>query len=107
LFSGCIAEQFDKNTLQAGIKLLNAMGYDVIVPPEQSCCGAIHQHNGQSATTLITHNIKVFNALKVDAVLYAATGCGAMLSEYQHEDGDAVDLFKARLQDINAFVLAH
>lgn len=107
LFTGCIAEQFDQDTLKATIKLLNAIGYEVVVPPEQGCCGAIHQHNGQSAAALIANNINVFNALNVDAVLHAATGCGAMLSEYQQEDNDAVATFKTRLQDINTFVLAH
>jgi len=107
LFTGCIAEHFDRETLQAAIKLLNAIGYDVIVPPEQGCCGAIHQHNGQSVAALISNNIAVFNALEVDAVLHTATGCGAMLSEYQHEDSDSVGLFRQRLQDINEFLLQH
>ncbi|MDD2724225.1 MAG: (Fe-S)-binding protein [Methylovulum sp.] len=107
LFTGCIAEHFDQETLQAAIKLLNSIGYDVTVPPQQGCCGAIHQHNGQAAASLIANNIAVFNALEMDAVLHAATGCGAMLSEYQHEDAEAAGLFRQRLQDINAFLLAH
>ncbi len=107
LFTGCIAEHFDNATLQAAIQLLNAIGYAVIVPPGQGCCGAVHQHNGQSATGLIENNINVFNALDVEAVLHTATGCGAMLSEYRHEDAEAADLFKQRLQDISGFLLAH
>ncbi len=107
LFTGCIAEHFDRDTLQAAIKLLNVIGYDVIIPPEQGCCGAIHQHNGQSATALIDNNIAVFNALNVDAVVHTATGCGAMLSEYRSEHSEAAGLFRQRLQDINAFLLEH
>lgn len=103
LFTGCIAEHFDRETLQAAIKLLNAIGYEVLVPPQQGCCGAIHQHNGQSAAGLIDNNIAVFNALDVDAVLHTATGCGAMLSEY-HTDDEAGQLFRQRLYDINEFL---
>ncbi len=106
LFTGCIAEHFDRETLQAAIKLLNAIGYEVLVPPQQGCCGAIHQHNGQSEASLIDTNIKAFNALNVDAVLYTATGCGAMLSEYQNDD-EAGQLFRQRLGDINEFLLQH
>lgn len=106
LFTGCIAEHFDRETLLAAIKLLNAIGYEVLVPPQQGCCGAIHQHNGQSAAGLIDNNIAVFNALDVDAVLHTASGCGAMLSEYQNGD-DAGQLFRQRLQDINDFLLSH
>ncbi len=106
LFTGCIAEHFDRETLLAAIKLLNTIGYEVLVPPQQGCCGAIHQHNGQSAAGLIDNNIAVFNALEVDAVLHTATGCGAMLSEYQNDD-EAGQLFRQRLYDISDFLLKH
>lgn len=107
LFTGCIAEHFDRETLVAAIKLLNAIGFEVQVPPQQGCCGAIHQHNGQSAESLINNNIKTFNALDVDAVLFAASGCGAMLSEYHRHDGEAAQLFQQRLHDLNDFLLKH
>jgi glycolate oxidase iron-sulfur subunit len=106
LFTGCIAEHFDRETLLAAIKLLNAIGYEVLVPPQQGCCGAIHLHNGRSAAGLIDNNITVFNAMNVDAILYTATGCGAMLSEYQNDD-EAGQLFRQRLCDINDFLLKH
>jgi len=105
LFIGCIAEHFDRETLLAAIKLLNAIGFEVLVPPQQGCCGAIHQHNGQSAEGLINNNIKTFNALDVEAVLYTASGCGAMLSEYGRNDDEAGELFSRRLTDINEFLI--
>ena len=101
LFTGCVTEHFDSETLEATIKLLNANGFNVKIPKQQSCCGAIHQHNGQSATHLIENNLAVFNALDVDTVIHVATGCGAMLSEYENED------FKQKLFDINEFLLAN
>lgn len=107
LFTGCVAEQFDRDTLLAAIKLLNAIGFDVAVPPQQGCCGAIHQHNGQAAAGLIANNLQVFNALAVDAVIHTASGCGAMLSEYRAEDAEALQLFGGRLADINEFLLQH
>ncbi|QWF71126.1 (Fe-S)-binding protein [Methylomonas paludis] len=107
LFSGCIAEHFDRENLTAAIKLLNAIAYDVLVPAQQSCCGAIHQHNGITSQNLIENNLAVFNALDVEAVLYAASGCGAMLHEYQSEDTAAAQVFHERLQDINQFLLSH
>ncbi|WP_031436417.1 (Fe-S)-binding protein [Methylobacter tundripaludum] len=106
LFTGCISEYFDRETLLAAIKLLNAIGYEVLVPQQQGCCGAIHQHNGQSAAGLIDNSISVFNALDVDAVLHTATGCGAMLSEYQNDD-EAGQQFRQRLCDISDFLLEH
>lgn len=105
LFTGCIAEHFDRDTLLAAIKLLNATGYEVLIPRQQSCCGAIHQHNGQSAASFIDTNIRVFNSLDVEAVLHTATACGAMLSAYQSGDGEATERFRQRLVDINDFLL--
>jgi len=107
LFTGCVAEPLDRETLLAAIKLLNAVGFDVSVPTQQGCCGAIHQHNGQSAAGLIANNLRVFNALPVDAVIHTASGCGAMLSEYRADDDAAVQLFGSRLADINEFLLQH
>lgn len=106
LFTGCIAEHFDRNTLQVSIQLLNAIGYEVLVPREQGCCGAIHRHNGQDAEALIANNLRVFNALDVEAVIYTASGCGAMLFEYPDNDA-AATAFRADVADINDFLLSH
>lgn len=106
LFTGCLAEPFDRDTLLSAIALLNAIGYEVVVPREQQCCGAIHQHNGRSASRLIENNLRVFNALDVEAVVYCASGCGAMLSEYPGDDREA-ERFRRRLSDVNEFLLAH
>ena len=101
LFTGCLAEHFDRETQEASIKLLTALGFDVLLPEQQTCCGAIHQHNGLSAQAMIAQNINTFNALNIEAILYSATGCGAMLSEYTDQG------FLDKLQDINDFILTH
>lgn len=107
LFTGCLSEHFDRATLTAAIEVLNAIGYEVLVPEQQGCCGAIHQHQGLSAQAFMDQNLAVFNDLAVDALVYTATGCGAMLSEYQSDNVEALGLFKQRLQEINAFLLSH
>jgi len=55
---------------------------------------------------LIANNIRVFNALEVDALLHTASGCGAMLAEYPM-DGEGAETFHRRLADINEFLLSH
>ena len=107
LFSGCITESFDRETLLAVIKLINYLGYDVLIPNQQGCCGAIHQHNGQKANHLIDNNIKIFNALNVEAVLYNDSGCGAMLNEYKSTDEQQSNYFRERLFSVNDFLLTH
>jgi glycolate oxidase iron-sulfur subunit len=90
LFTGCISEHFDRKTLLASIQLLNVIGFDVLVPKGQTCCGAIHQHQGNTAIAgkMAVLNTGVFNSLDVEAIITTASGCGLMLNEYEQANGD-------------------
>ncbi len=83
LFTGCVARITDRKPLQATIKVLNRLGVDVILPNKQSCCGALHYHNGhpKTAEQLADTNSNAFNGLELDAIVYIASGCGAQLVE--------------------------
>lgn len=112
LFSGCINDRFDRSTLLAAIQVLNHIGYSVVVPGGQNCCGAIHLHNGDRDTgeRLLRHNIEVFSDLPVSAVIYCATGCGSQMQDYSRlvsdDQGRAV-AFTDKLFDICDFVERH
>lgn len=106
-FTGCLGEHFDRSSQRAAIKVLNAIGYEVVVPENQSCCGAMHQHNGRSAQAMIEHNLAVFYALEVEAVLYSASGCGAMLADYQGRDPETSGWFRRHVWDVSEFLLQH
>lgn len=108
LFAGCLTEHFDRQTLDAAIRLIRAIGFDVVVPRDQTCCGAIHQHNGrqEQVPDMVARNIEAFDAAEVDAVVFGATGCGAMLSEYRKIGEDALTLHE-RLFDLDDFLLEH
>jgi glycolate oxidase iron-sulfur subunit len=112
LFTGCISDHFDRKTLLASIKLLNAIGFDVLVPNEQTCCGAIHQHQGNTAVAgkMATLNTHVFNSLDIEAIIYTASGCGLMLNEYEQDNGDEAGdkiSFGSSLYDITEFLNMH
>lgn len=81
LFTGCVAAVVEAATLQAAITLLTRMGFGVYVPAAQTCCGALHQHNGHlaQAAQLQQRNATVFAALPIEAVITTATGCQASL----------------------------
>lgn len=108
LFTGCISDHFDRKTLLASIKLLNRIGFDVLVPKEQSCCGAIHLHQGKKdiADKMAALNTDVFNALDIEAIIYTASGCGLTLNEYEHEKDDD-QKFGNSLFDITEFLNLH
>ena len=82
LFTGCANESFDAQSLQACLEILTACGLEVSVPPQQSCCGALAQHAGQTErfSQLQQINSAAFEASQT--LLYLATGCGATLKDY-------------------------
>jgi glycolate oxidase iron-sulfur subunit len=84
LFTGCISQAFDSNALKASIEVLTRLGYGAHVPSAQSCCGALHQHNGnpEEALPLVQQNLNAFGSLDVLAIVHTASGCTAMLKEY-------------------------
>jgi glycolate oxidase iron-sulfur subunit len=110
LFTGCVAEILDRTTLAASQSLLTRLGYDVHVPSRQTCCGALHQHDGipGKALGLMKRNVDAFDESGVDAVISTATGCGAQLAEYpKYLDGDAPRHFAQRHKDICQFLAEH
>jgi len=112
LFCGCLGETLEQDTLISAIRILNKLGFDVRVPPNQGCCGAVHQHAGypEKAAQLATNNIRAFRG--DDAILVVATGCLASLCEYREivQDGDQqsdAGQFAGRCIDINEFLNLH
>ncbi len=110
LFTGCISEDFDRQTLDDTAKVLRTMGYGVVIPQAQVCCGAIHAHQGEldTAKTLMNQNRACFNALDVDAIIYCATGCGAELQAYGEWLAlDKEPAFKPPLFEVMDFIAQH
>lgn len=103
LFLGCFADFADRPTLNAAVRVLPRLGFGVHIPRRQACCGALHLHQGDRyiARHLAECNAAAFNKLRVDAVLNAASGCGATLEEYPRNDFPRLD---APIRDLNAFL---
>lgn len=84
LFTGCLGSVLDTQTHHATVTLLTRLGFDACVIEGQTCCGAMHAHNGDRATAaaFATENIKAFSISGVDFVVHNASGCGAFFEEY-------------------------
>ena len=104
LFTGCTGELFDRATLQSTRQLLGRLGYRVITPDRQGCCGALHQHNGEprKASQLAAANRTAFGA-NDDPIVTCASGCCAQLLYYA-ELYPQTDGFSRRVTDIMAFI---
>lgn len=84
--SGCIMDQVYREINEATIRVLAANGCEVITPPDQQCCGALHVHagEGERGRQLARHNIDVFERYACDAIIMNSAGCGSNLKEYGH-----------------------
>lgn len=88
-FAGCIGSVLYDSVNRKAVDLLLASGAGVRVPRAQSCCGAIHHHNGHHnpAAEMARRNIDAFcpvGSPAVDWIVTDIAGCGAMLRDYPH-----------------------
>ncbi|MGT8903748.1 (Fe-S)-binding protein [Bacillus safensis] len=108
-FTGCLMDTVFSSTNEATIQLLQLAGCDVIVPPIQTCCGALHGHSGEKeqAKQLAKRNIEAFEQIDADTIVMNAGGCGAFLSDYDHllyDDPDfqkRSEVFSKKITDIS------
>jgi len=77
LMLGCVASAFDRDTHAASIRLLTALGYDVVIAPGQGCCGALARHAGHKddAKAMAEKTRAALMGVKPDSVLVSASGC--------------------------------
>jgi len=77
-FPGCAVEHFQEDIGDATIGVLNALGYDVIIPEGLKCCGRplLSLGDRRAAEEHASHNAALFEALPVDAIVTACASCG-------------------------------
>lgn len=82
--SGCAMSVLFPGANEATVRVLRRNGCEVVVPREQTCCGALNIHNGErtAAQQMARRNIEVFLRAGVDAVVINAAGCGVASKEY-------------------------
>lgn len=85
-FTGCLMDTMFLETNNATMKLLQLAGCEIVIPKNQACCGALHGHYGEKASSkeMAKKNIKAFDDLHVDYIITNAGGCGAFLMDYGH-----------------------
>ena len=112
--SGCIMDQIYRDINESTIRVLTANGCEVITPPRQQCCGALHVHAGEAerGRQLARHNIDVFEPYNCDAIIINSAGCGSNLKEYGHllRDDPAYATraiaFSSKVKDISEFLVS-
>ncbi|WML50796.1 (Fe-S)-binding protein [Neobacillus sp. PS3-12] len=86
LFTGCIMDAMFRRINHLTAQLLSEVGCEVVILENQTCCGALHAHTGDSKKSkeLAKQNIIALEKEDADFLVNNAGGCGAMLKEYDH-----------------------
>lgn len=114
LLTGCVMATAFADVHAATLRVLRKNGCEVILPPDQGCCGALHVHGGDmdGGRELARRNIAAFEGLGLDAIIVNAAGCGSTMKEYGHllHDDPAwaarAAAFSAKVKDISEFLAA-
>jgi glycolate oxidase iron-sulfur subunit len=109
---GCVQRILFSGVNVATIRVLAALGCEVIVPAGQGCCGALMAHAGQESAAMdaARRMIEVFEQAGVDVIAINSAGCGSNMKEYAHllrddpEFAARAKAFAAKCRDISELV---
>ena len=92
-FEGCVMPALMGDVNNATVAALADAGFDVHVPPNQTCCGALAAHSGDAKSTraLAAQNIAEIMPLMPNHVVVNAAGCSATMREYPLTMGEVPD----------------
>ncbi len=97
LLAGCIMQVAFAEVNRATIAVLTENGCEVVLPPEQGCCGGLSWHSGDrpTARTMARRNVRAFDREDLDAVVINSAGCGSSAKEWQEMLEDDPQLIEA------------
>ncbi len=109
-FLGCVMSLVFTDASRATVRLLSSLGYTVITPKSQVCCGAPNMLGGdkKGLEEAARTNIDVFNQLDVDFIVTDCGGCGAELKKYKkNAELEGSEKFSSKVRDISEILSLH
>lgn len=99
-FSGCGTEALFPRAGLAFLRICESLGIEVVIPPDQGCCGLLAESAGETALSLLQARdlVRAFGELPVDFVVTACASCSHRLKrlgrvlEQEPEAGPAARL---------------
>jgi glycolate oxidase iron-sulfur subunit len=115
LHAGCVQSVVFGAHNRATARVLARNGVEVVVPPDQGCCGALNAHGGDHARAveMARRTIDAFARVPdLDAVVVNTSGCGAHMKAYGDLLADdpayaaRAAAFAAQVKDVSEFLAA-
>lgn len=105
LFIGCVSSKADYPAIHAAIQVLTRLGFAVEIPARQTCCGALHRHNGfvERAQQMCEQNRLQTETSRAEALITLASACHLELSEHEASRLPVESITDFLLKQISSF----
>jgi glycolate oxidase iron-sulfur subunit len=112
LLQGCVQSVLAPEINATTIKLLNHLGYEVVVTAGEACCGSLTHHMGreQDAKARARRMIDQWIATDADAIIITASGCGTTVKDYgfmfkdEPANAEKAQAISAKTKDVTEFL---
>lgn len=105
---GCVQRHLFPRVNALTARLLSLAGYEVRIPADQGCCGALHFHAGRldEARKMARRLLASFGS-DVDLIVANAAGCGSAMREYPRWfPADAqMEAFSRKVRDVSELLV--
>jgi glycolate oxidase iron-sulfur subunit len=107
LFTGCMVNYLYPEIGEGALKALAALGFNVIIPKDQGCCGlpALSAGDGASASELAARNLRAFGEHQPDQVVTLCASCHSGLTRHFRDLGPDYEALAEKVIDINALLI--
>lgn len=96
--AGCAMPVLYPGVNVASVRLLAEVGFDVVVPPQAGCCGALQSHDGDAGSAA-RNGARVRDAFRdCELIVTNSAGCGAAMKAYPPE-------FASKVRDLSEALL--
>ena len=93
LFTGCMSDLLQQNTVTAAIRVLSHLGFQSVLPASRQCCGALHLRQGEpERSQLLQQRLRqsIDTGLPMVSLVSA---CSAQLREHAAVDAEEFSSF--------------
>src|SRR4029450_7804943 len=83
LFATCLVDTLTPSVARATASLLQRLGHEVVVPPDQACCGQMHVNTGyrREAVPIVANHVRAFAG--AEAIVAPSGSCVASIHHQQ------------------------
>ena len=108
LLTGCVQRHLYPRVNHDTARLLGLAGWDVVIPRDQGCCGALDLHAGRlDEMRARARRLAASFPADLDFVVTNAAGCGSAMKEYGHwlPDDAEVARLAERTRDVSELLV--